>query len=240
MKRMAYALMAVGVLVVVIAFNLDVTVGDAGIANMNMMAQRQNLLIVGCVGFLGGIVLLIGTLQQGSSKAQSPVPELDANADGATSGKSPVIAFWKQRDMGRKLVLASALVILSSFCFPWEVSSVNFASGPYALPGTTIELSQAAIGLLLWAYPCLISATPASLNPDGLTFNGVVAAIWIGYVAYRFHDVHEGMAEQTAIHIDNGFGFWLGLVAVLILIAGIVKIVRAAADQGAEKVVSEG
>lgn len=240
MKRLAHALIAVGVLVTVIAFNLDVTVGDAGIVNMNMMAQRQNLLIVGCVGFLGGIVLLIGTLQQGNSKAQSPVPEVDANADGATSGKSTVIAFWKQRDMGRKLILASVLVILSSFCFPWEVSSVNFASVPYALPGSTIELSQAAIGLLLWVYPCLISATRASLNPDGLTFNGVVAAIWIGYVAYRFHDVHEGMAEQTAIHIKNGFGFWLGLIAVLILIAGIVKIVRAAADQGAEKVVSEG
>jgi hypothetical protein len=59
--------MAVGVLVAVIAFNLDVTVGDSGFANINMMAQRQNQLIVGCVGFLGGIVLLIGALQQGNS-----------------------------------------------------------------------------------------------------------------------------------------------------------------------------
>lgn len=85
-----------------------------------------------------------------------------------------------------------------------------------------------------------MSTTRDSLNPNGLTFNGVVAALWIGSVAYRFYNAHEDMAEQTAIHMENGFGFWLGLVAVLLLIAGIVKILRAAADQCAEQAVSEG
>ena len=117
--------MAVGVSVAVIAFNLDVTVGDSGFANINMMAQRQNLLIVGCVGFLSGIVLLIGALQQGNSKAQHPVPEQDANVVRATSATSAVMTFWKQRDTGGKLVLASAILLLLSFCFPWEVSSVT-------------------------------------------------------------------------------------------------------------------
>jgi len=60
MKKFAYVLMAVGVLIVIIAFNLDVTVGDSGIVNMNMMAQRQNVLIVGCVVFLAGIVVFVG------------------------------------------------------------------------------------------------------------------------------------------------------------------------------------
>lgn len=239
MKRLAYVLMAVGVLVAAIAFNLDVTVGDSGFANINMMAQRQNLLIVGCVGFLGGIVLLIGGLQQGNLKAQQPVPEQDANVVSATSAKSAVMTFWKQRDSGGKLVLASALLLLLSFCFPWEVSSVTFATGPYDISGTWIEMSQAAIGLVLWAYPCLVSIGRASRNSNGLMLNGVVAALWIGNIAYKFHGFHEDMAEQTSIHMENGVGFWLGVVACVVLIAGIVMIVRAAADQGAEQVVSE-
>lgn len=162
MKRLAYVLITVGVLVAAIAFNLDVTAGDSGIANINMMTQRQNLLIVGCVGFLGGIVLLFGALQQENSKAQPPVPEQDAKVAGITSAKSAVIAFWKQRDTGGKLVLASALLRLLSFCFPWEVSSVTFATGPYEISGTWIEMSQAAVGLVLLAYPCLVKWTRQS------------------------------------------------------------------------------
>jgi len=146
--------MVVGVLVALIAFNLDVTAEDSGVVNMNMMAQRQNLLIVGSVGFLGGIVLLIGALQQVNSKAQPPVPQQDVNVVKPSLAKSAIVTFWKQRDLGRKLVLASACLLLLSFCFPWEVSSINFQNGPHALPGTWISLSQAAIGLLLWAYPC--------------------------------------------------------------------------------------
>jgi hypothetical protein len=239
MKKFAYVLMAVGVLVAIIAFNLDVTVGDSGITNMNMMAQRQNLLIVGCVGFLGGIVLLIGALQQVNSKVQPPVPEQTANVFSVTSTKSMAIAFWKQRDMGRKLVLVSASLLLLSFCFPWEESSITSSNGPYALPGRWIGLSHAAIGLLLWVYPCFVSATKASLHTNGLTFNGVVAALWIGRVAYKFYDFHEEMAEQTAIQMENGVGFWIGLVACVVLIAGIVMIVRAAADHGMGQVISE-
>lgn len=238
MKRLAYVLMAVGVLVAVIAFNLDVTVGDSGFANINMVAQRQNLLIVGCVGFLGGIVLLIGALQHGNSKAQQPVPEQDANVVSATSAKSAVMTFWKQRDSGEKLVLVSAPLLLLSFCFPWEVSSVTFATGPYEISGTWIEMSRAAVGLALWAYPCLVSIGRARLNSNGLMLNGVVAALWIGNIAYKFHDFHEEMAEQTAIQMENGVGFWIGLVACAVLIAGVM-IVRDAANQAMGRGASE-
>lgn len=238
MKRLACVLMAVGVLVAVIAFNLDVTVGDSGLTNINMMAQRQNLLIVGCVGFLGGILLFIGALQQGASKAQAVVPE-QKNERVAVSVKAGAIAFWKQRDLGRKIVLGSASLLLLSFCFPWEVSSMNFATGPYTISRTWIEISQAAIGLLLWAYPCHVSATRAAVNSNGLMINGAAAALWIGSVAYKFHSFHNDMAEQTIIHMENGTGFWLGLIACVGLLAGIVKIVTATADQSAEQVVGD-
>jgi len=68
--------MAVGVLVSVVAFTMDVTVGDSGIVNMNLMAQRQNLLIVGCVAFLAGIVVLVGGQRQGEPK-EDHKPEVE-------------------------------------------------------------------------------------------------------------------------------------------------------------------
>lgn len=70
MKRLAYLLVAVGALIAIFAFNMDVTVGDSGIVNMNMMAQRQNLLIVGCVAFLAGIVLVVGVQRQAEPKEE--------------------------------------------------------------------------------------------------------------------------------------------------------------------------
>jgi hypothetical protein len=120
------------------------------------------------------------------------------------------MTFWKQRDNGGKLVLASAIFLLLSFCLPWEVSSVTFATGPYDISRTWIEMSQAAVGLVLWAYPCLVSIGRACLNSNGLMLNGVLVAAWIGSVAYKFHNFHGVMAEQTAIQMENGVGFWLG------------------------------
>jgi len=79
MKRIAHVLMVVGVLVAVIAFNLDVTVGDTGIVNINSMAQRQNFLIIGCVGFLAGIVLLVGVQQQDGRRADQEGQKQEEN-----------------------------------------------------------------------------------------------------------------------------------------------------------------
>lgn len=87
MKKLAYLLIIVGVLTAVIAFNLDVTVGDSGITNMNLMAQRQNLLIVGCVGFLAGIVLLVGTQHQ---KISSATLQTEAQGSQPLSKSAPV------------------------------------------------------------------------------------------------------------------------------------------------------
>lgn len=48
MKRLSNLLMAIGAIVAIIAFNFDVT-GGGRFVNMDLMAQRQNLLMVGCV-----------------------------------------------------------------------------------------------------------------------------------------------------------------------------------------------
>jgi hypothetical protein len=76
MKKLANLLVVLGAIVAVISFTMDVTVGDSGIVNMNLMAQRQNLLIVGYVAFLAGIVLLVGGQRQAESK-EGQRPEME-------------------------------------------------------------------------------------------------------------------------------------------------------------------
>jgi hypothetical protein len=91
--------MVVGVLIAIIAFNLDVTVGDSGIVNMNMMAQRQNLLIVGCVAFLAGIVLFVGVQRQGESKeVVKPARQDEMAARSAANFRENVAAFKANLD----------------------------------------------------------------------------------------------------------------------------------------------
>lgn len=229
MKKIAYVLMAVGVLLAVIAFNLDVTVEDSGIVNMNMMAQRQNLLIVGCVGFLGGIILLIGTLKQGGVVTMRAEPEQGSEQEDSEVQvppvKSAVLEYWQQQAIGSKLILASAPLILLSFCFSWEVASNTFADGPHDTTTWMIGISRALVALLLWVYPCLVTAAVVRPHINGMAFNGIAAALWMGWIAYRFDDVHEYMTKHEHIDMSNGFGFWLGLLAVLLLVTGIFKVV---------------
>lgn len=91
MKRLANILMVLGAIVAIIAFNLDVTGGDGRIVNMNLMAQRQNLLIIGCVGFLAGIVLLVGVQRQ-AGPINGTHPERQDTA--ATPPPSKAKASW--------------------------------------------------------------------------------------------------------------------------------------------------
>lgn len=93
MKKLAYVLMAVGVLIAVIAFNLDVTVGDTRIVNLNLMAQRQNLLLVGCVAFLAGVVLLVGVQRSGDPKSGGEKQRDAMDPQRAHSFNRPVAEF---------------------------------------------------------------------------------------------------------------------------------------------------
>ncbi|MFS2003805.1 hypothetical protein ACEN9F_09285 [Duganella sp. CT11-25] len=99
MKRLASILMVVGALIAVIAFNLDVTAGETGIVNMNMMAQRQNLLIIGCVAFLAGIVLLVGIQRQGEPKdGLRPKPQDAMHIRPAPNSKEKIVAIRERWD----------------------------------------------------------------------------------------------------------------------------------------------
>lgn len=103
MKKIGKLLVMLGAVVALIAFNLDVTGGDGRIVNMNMMAQRQNLLIIGCVVFLAGVVLLVGAQSQSGTVREMPTG-LQQATDSASHPQNKVnLGAMIQEDVGNFL-----------------------------------------------------------------------------------------------------------------------------------------
>ncbi len=63
MNVISRILVALGIILVTIAFNLSVSTDGSDIINLNMVSQRQNLLMIGCVVFIAGIILVASSLR---------------------------------------------------------------------------------------------------------------------------------------------------------------------------------
>lgn len=139
MKRLANLLMVVGVIVAIIALNLDVTGGDGRIVNMNLMEQRQNLLILGCVGFLAGIVLLVGAQRQGGEPVrQGPKenPEIvslerPVSKVGPSFFEQYLLKGMKPADFLGRLIGAASAAIIGALVVNIAVYSLGYIDAIY-------------------------------------------------------------------------------------------------------------
>lgn len=139
MKRLANLLMVLGAIVAIIALNLDVTGGDGRIVNMNLMAQRQNWLILGCVGFLAGIVLLVGAqrqwsgqVDQRSQERREAVPrEKPASKAGPSFAEQYLLKGMQPADFIGRVIGAASAAIIGAFIVDIAVDSLGYIDSIY-------------------------------------------------------------------------------------------------------------
>ena len=81
MKFASRFLIALGVIIILIAFNMKVSVRGADVINFNMVAERQNFLLVGCVMFIAGIILYAATNQNKTRNFQNAEENNEENGE---------------------------------------------------------------------------------------------------------------------------------------------------------------
>jgi len=57
LETVGKVMIAFGVILLLYAFSMPVTVGDSGIVNIHLISQRQNTLLLGGLAFLSGIII---------------------------------------------------------------------------------------------------------------------------------------------------------------------------------------
>lgn len=79
LKRISKFLVIFGIVLVVIAFTMDTSVssGYSRVYNIGLMSQQQNLLLVGGLAFIGGIILIATDRNSKSSEEVVKIHDID-------------------------------------------------------------------------------------------------------------------------------------------------------------------
>lgn len=81
MKFASRFLIALGVLMILIAANMNTSVEGASVINFNLLSERNNVVLVGCVMFLAGIILFAASTQNKAGSIQSVVENNEKNGE---------------------------------------------------------------------------------------------------------------------------------------------------------------
>lgn len=213
MKYISALLIFLGAALTLVALNLDVTVDDSEVTNLNLMAQRQNLLIIGCVIFIAGIIVCVSSI-----KSSTVHKEESAAMD--KLGKLNLTALWHKYDSCAKMFVLSSLAIFVAACIPWEIFGVRSGGQFMSVGSHYLGLAQTVVVFMLWAYPVYTLIIPKNRLFKILTINTIAAALWMGWSIFKFWAWSLEMEKETGVEINAGKGIFLASTAVLFLIVG--------------------
>lgn len=81
MKSASRFLIALGVIMILIAANMNTSVEGASVINFNLLSERNNVVLVGCVMFLAGIILYAASNQNKTRSIQNDVENNEKNGE---------------------------------------------------------------------------------------------------------------------------------------------------------------
>lgn len=173
-------LIALGVIGVIVAFNMDVALPGSRVVNMHLLSERQNYLIVSVGMFIAGIVLLVSAKNAGAKGDTETKKSIEAISPKRAYLKAVATlkGFWHKRPIQSKLLLkptmllticciglsASFGIIFSVHSFGltelgWAVTCVTLIHAPFAIAAIRFEVRHKHI----WAAAFALLGAPTAI-----------------------------------------------------------------------------
>lgn len=226
-------LIAFGVIFLLYALNMSVSMPESDVVNLHMISERQNMFMIGGLLFIGGIILFAVTkLKQTDEEDVIERSQQVENEEKIKRAKSQLglkfIALWRWSNIniGGKIIIATACIAVFTLLMDWFFWQDDFAyilkrMGREKTEGESLlGLSKVYILVFLpWIYPVLVVIRNKSINRMG----SLICSISFLILTISF-------AIRLCTRIDDGggqfvptYGFWLFTLSSVGLMVGIIK-----------------
>jgi len=215
-RLIAISLLVFGILGAFFAFNMSIAAPGTSIANLSLMAERQNILLLAAVFFLSGTILFAADHLRGGTLVAQP----------AKIATSPQISLWSSRAI-------IGLVVLVCVGLGFYRQSETLSFGPFwvlmifALLEARIDASVSPIRTTVF----ILSLAVVALVVTGLFLRDTVpelpafvskAQSEAAELEYRF-SLDRWMKERVPIAEGNGYALLavlLGSALLMVVLAG--------------------
>lgn len=219
MRVTAILLLVCGVVAAIIAFNMDVSIDGSRFANLDMMAQRQNILIAGGVAFIAGIIVWVGSELRTRSRDMTGLPSLQRTGRGLVPGAATSL-------LGRKVILSSSILALIAVFLPWQTNGVMSGDEYQHVSYVFADFFTALSFVVLWMYPSCIIVSERLYIHGLLVTASACAALWWSWKFYNLLSWSLYAGEKTGIIVELSGGVFLSGLAVILLVCGTVVTAR--------------
>lgn len=222
MKFMSKLLMTLGVLIILFALNMSVSIDGANIVNLNLVSDRQNYIIIGCVAFISGIILFAAS---GNRATQSNYPVFKRQESNFKS-KGRIAEMWVSQDKGGKLILISSIFAIFCLMPYWQyVELIGENDNSHYITRDYIGVKNFIVVIFIWAYPikAVFQKSIANLRLMGIC--ATLSIVWVVFVFYGFYQFNA-FASQKGLAIEflpkMGLGMILAAIASVFFATGVV------------------
>ena len=211
--------------------------GADRVTNLGLMSKQQNMLMLGGIAFISGIILFaLHKLKQTNEEklAEQEDSELrKKKALGiADTVRDSANDFWSKYGKGERIVIVAAFITFLSFFLTWDhfENSVVKAlqavrGGDYSGDNRGPAIYDIVVLLLLWAYPVLMLIKNRAIDLKiGMTC-AVLSVLWLFYHLHMIGQWEEALGDTA---VSAGLGLGLSLIASFMLAIGILSTARQA------------
>lgn len=212
-------LITFGVLGVVLALNMNVSLPGAEVVNIHLISERQNYLFLSVAIFIAGIVIYVSAKKSAakSDTESSSTGTAKASTEELQRHKAAIVTFWNSKPSSSKLLLVAATIAGISTMLKWSTFSLSSSDISMSIGGSHISFVTLAVMIGCWGFPLYRVVSDLSITKRQLIIPASILSIWMAkeiFSLFRFADTISEVATST--QISMGAGMWLAIVSTCI------------------------